>query len=472
LPAYLEAALADELSFTKRTFAKPGCWMPGGYKTGPAQVSLSNHRLYDFDEHGRLLTFSGLSARIVNILREHGCEPGWYDLTPARPAGTYDFDWNAVRANFSFRPRQEEAIQAVIQHRQGIIEAPTGFGKMALIAMLCLGFGNARIDVVTRRTRLVKKLVRYLSPYMEVGQVGAGAATPVRRVTICTADSMHRLAGDADILLCDEGHELGGDSHAEQLARWRLSRAFMFSASPEGRFDGCDIRLEALFGRRIFQMKYPEAVSLGLVVPIEVNWSDVELPYDPASSCSGLITRKRHGVWRNIGRNQIIARSLEPYRDLQTLVLVETLEHAVHLRSFLPGYELAYANEEEKEIRRYQKTGLLSADHVRMTGAHLLEMETAFEAGQLLHVIATGVWAVGVDFTRLQVLARADAGRTETASIQQPGRLARVRDGKECGILLDYRDQFNRTLAGRATERMRHYRKMGWTQSCPDEESS
>jgi hypothetical protein len=53
-----------------------------------------------------------------------------------------------------------------------------------------------------------------------------------------------------------------------------------------------------------------------------------------------------------------------------------------------------------------------------------------------------------------------------------PGRVSRVDGKKTAGHVYDYRDQFNRGLAGNAKSRSKNYAQHGWTQEFPEEDAA
>lgn len=429
------------------------------------KVEMVTKQMFAYDACGRMAANAGFLRRLGKVLRDAGFRVVLEDTTPPRPPAEIYLD--AVTRRFEFRPRQEECLQAILSNRCGQINAVTGFGKMAIIVMVCLALQKEKIHVVTKRTAIVEKLVQYITRYMPCGQVGGGVNRPGPRVTVYTADSLHKSTFDADVLLADEAHELVADRAAGFLQRYVYSRNYAFTASPEGRFDGSDSRLEALFGQPIFLLTYPEAEALGLVVPIEVEWSDVPMQRNPCAGLRNEVTKKRHGIWRNAVRNEVIAAKVRSFPGQQCLVLVETVEHAVYLRNHLPEAELVYASLEDADLRKYQRQGLLPADFRVHDRRSRQESQRAMESGELRLAIATGVWAVGVDFTKLQVLVRGDAGASEIASIQMPGRVSRLNSevGKQVGIVCDLHDGFDAGFRNKAQARWRHYRKMGWTQN-------
>jgi hypothetical protein len=86
----------------------------------------------------------------------------------------------------------------------------------------------------------------------------------------------------------------------------------------------------------------------------------------------------------------------------------------------------------------------------------------AFRDGQLLKAISTGVWKEGVDFCKLAILVRADGASSKVSSTQIPGRLSRLYDGKDEGLMLDCMDEFNDWGLQRTNSRLETYRRNGW----------
>ena len=434
-----------------------------GQRHTTKQTRTKLYRIRD----NKIVTCCGYLQKIRTILEAAGYSIDFVDYTPPSPrADAFEEDWDNVRRNIEFRARQEECLRVIAENDYGIIDAPPAFGKSHLMAMVGLLFPKAKIHIVTRRKDVVQRTVRALRRFLpSVGQVGGGKREEAR-VTVFTADSLHHSSGDCDILLADEVHELMSPKHSAAIAKtYTMSRNYGLTATPEGRADGSDAKLEYLFGPKIFEMEWAEATALGLVVPIQVIW----LPVQGASPCAGMegVPKKRHGIWRNADRNALIASAVRSYGDDdQVLILVETIEHAIYLWQELPEYELCYASIEADDIDRYQRDGMLPENYEAVTPDRREELRRGFEDKTYKKVIATDVWSTGVSFEQLAVLVRADARGSEILDTQAPGRVARIHEesGKQKGIVVDCMDNFDRTLKNKSQKRYRNYAKKGWEQ--------
>ena len=98
----------------------------------------------------------------------------------------------------------------------------------------------------------------------------------------------------------------------------------------------------------------------------------------------------------------------------------------------------------------------------RQSAEQLSYVKKQAELGEYKSLIATGVWSKGINLHHLSVLIRADGAVSGIPSVQIPGRLARLDDGKEVAFLVDFSDEFCESAGNRAVARTRHYNKEGY----------
>jgi superfamily II DNA or RNA helicase len=288
---------------------------------------------------------------------------------------------------------------------------------------------------------------------------------------VYSAGCLGHAPEDTDLIFVDEGHEACADEFATALSRFTKARMWMFSASWDLRLDKKDMRAEALAGPIRHVVTYAEAEAHGMVVPIEVVWTDVNMDVNPCADFED-VAKKRHGFWRNEYRNKLIARDARQFAaDTQVLITVETVEHALELKRHLPEFKLMFAVQGEEDDQWCKKN--YPNEYRSMTDARRATITKAFEGGKLKRVIATTVWNVGVNFKHLEVLIRADGGGTPINDTQIPGRTSRPNkalvklDGeviKQVGLIRDYKDQFDRGFQQRAARRAKSYEKHQWKQ--------
>ena len=195
------------------------------------------------------------------------------------------------------------------------------------------------------------------------------------------------------------------------------------------------------------------------------------MAFDPTQNLTTPVAQKRAGIWRNDTRNMVISQAAREAWEAgdQVLILVDTIDHALHLHKHLPEFALCYSEAalaDPDKVNRYVSWGLLDPNEQPMTAQRRDTLRRQFERQELQGVIATGVWAVGVSFNSLQVLVRANGGASETDNIQMPGRVGRLdaAAGKSYGTVVDFTDTFNSKFKNRAVGRRRAYAAQGWEQ--------
>lgn len=431
-------------------------------------IEFTDWELFGEDHAGRIATSFGLYSRIRDSLITNGYDVSLKDLDPPDPS-VFEPDFDRMfDAGVELRYGQEEFLIKLLSNPNGRFDAPPGYGKSFLIGLVGMVLRKARIHVVSKRVPVIRDRI-YPALCQMLPDVGICCGASKRRLdarVMCyTADSLHHSNGDADILIGDECHELAADKAAASLAMYDKSRSYGFSASHDMRLDQKDLRVEALFGPVIYTLPYSTAAREGLVVPINVLWTKVQMDSDPCEGAGGPVERKRYGVWRNDYRNDLIALDARRYDDdTQVLITCETIDHAVNLKARLPEFALVYSENgmTPMDRRRYIKEGLLDANEPSMTTEHRHRMTQLFERGKLKKAICTTVWNVGVDFKNLAVLIRADAGGSPINDVQIPGRAARINADKGHAVVHDYTDQINRGFRAKASSRHSMYQKQGF----------
>lgn len=467
----LVAALLDAVTFRAREFYHPAI----SRRKKPV-VDVVDYVVGGKDVHGRFSTAFGFYERIVQRLRKAGfSRPELVDYAPPADPTVLEPQWDRLYQDerLVLRPGQDEFLVQFFSHPHGRFSLPTAWGKTFLIGIIGLLLPRAVIHVITKRVPVLEQRIypELQGMLPDVGLVSGGRKRVGHRIMCYSAMSLHHSSARCDIMIADESHELCSDKISQELARYTYSRNYGLSATHDMRLDQKDFRGEAVFGPVIFERTYAESVEQGLIVPIEVHWRDTIMEQDPCTADMDFTARKRHGIWRNAYRNQLIAEDARAYPEEQVLITVETIDHAMHLKRLLPEFELVYAVNglEHHKRQRYIRWGCISAQEPLMSQARYRELTTLFERGKLRKAICTTVWNVGVDFRDLQVLVRADAGGSPVNDVQIPGRTSRKGrlTDKQVGIVRDYLDQFNWGFRLKAVNRYKTYRGLQWQQVLP-----
>jgi len=426
------------------------------------------------DGEPQMQTNVGYLPRITKMLADNKIEVEIRDLAPSKRVNAFEPVWDNAKG-FDWRHRQKETLECILAHERGQIWWATGAGKSWLMVPLCLVLPKARIVICTKHLSVLGDHYDRLRKHLpSVGIINGTTKEYGERVTCVSAGSLHKMDPTLiDVFIADEHHELATDVMFEKFSKIQSAHMFGLSANFNDRADGADFELEGVFGPLITKLTYDEGVTNDMIVPIEVHWRNVPTTGNPAQGKEGM-WRKKYGIWQHKARNKQIAADAKLFTDEQVLITVETLEHACHLKKYLPEFTLCYAASDVHvgKLRDYADRGLISHDEPTMTAQRLFDLKRKFEQGELRKVIATTVWNRGVNFHELQVLIRADASSSSIADTQIPGRLARRFEGKNNGVLIDYLDEFDESLKRKSGSRKADYKKKGWKQILPYQEVS
>lgn len=418
----------------------------------------------------RLITNAGFLQRVKKVCTDLGLVAKVKDLNPlsadVRKRRKAHPDRLAVD---ELRYKQADVLATCSKFRRCRIDCPTGYGKSYLFRHAIKYWPHAKIDIISPGADTAKDLYESLSEVQGgVGLFGAGMHIRGSRVQIYCVSSLHHCKFDADIVLADEIQEYATEKRLAQLVRYEKAYMYGLSASHDARNDNADMELEALFGPITMSVSYQEAVKAGLITQLQVRWLPVVMDHDPGADLSGA-AKERHAIWRNLYRNRIVRDAAREYPGEQLLIVVKCIEHMAFLKKLLPDFQMVHAagGMSGEDRYKYIKWGLFDETEPIMTVARREMLKKQFEEGTLRKVIVNSVWNRGVNFHKLSVLIRADASASKICDIQIPGRLSRLDEGKDVGLLIDLMDQFSRGYRAKAKSREKTYEEKGWQQTFP-----
>jgi superfamily II DNA or RNA helicase len=372
----------------------------------------------------------------------------------------------------SWREGQREMVESILASGgNGIIRAPTAFGKSFIIRTLCALWGRVKVMVVTTTTPVMDNFLSELRKAFPGEVIAQGAGKDMHlggkvrpgRILVAMAQSLQCVPSDwPDVILCDEVHAYGPGEKAERISQFYKQPRFGFSASPDKRGDGGSRLVSAIFGPTIFTRTYQQAQAAGMLPPVTVWVYRVD-------GCSEVRPRvrfgedaqfARHNVWANPYRNALAAnvvRHLAAVGDSAVLVLVGVTEHALRLKALLPEALCVYGDIDAEKALRFDKLGLSDADTPLKVDAE--EVRQKVNAGWRGVVIATQKWSEGVDMPDLKYVVRASAQASAIKSDQEPGRAVRP---KQLAVIVDFDDVFSDRLHDRYLARLKEYEGKGW----------
>lgn len=367
-------------------------------------------------------TYQGFHARVRKTLEKDGYHIIFHDMRNPLPPPRLDL-------MYGFRFSQEELLtKLLLGDGSGLLSAVTRYGKTTLMVNTIRAYPTLTTCVVAPGVDLVKQLYTEMRSkfdttgrqvYLVYGNKKPKGVIRPGDIIICSADSLGKIdTTQFRLLLADEPHELVTDTRLPGINSFHNARRLGFGATLTGRFDGRDKLIEGLFGPVLAERTYREAVDEGAICPLSVIFLDVNLMpkryYNRQRAYDGLFFRnaKMHELIASLCKEVIPA-------DFQTLIFIKNEKQAEELVEAI-GKETCIAMAK------------------RLTEKERDELTRKVKENKIKRCLCSKIYVKGMTFSDVRVLINAEAGGNNTSCIQKPGRLAEIRPGKKCGIIIDF----------------------------------
>jgi superfamily II DNA or RNA helicase len=361
---------------------------------------------------------------------------------------------------------QQNAVDAVLRAKNGILVAPCGSGKtqMGLEAVARIGGKTLWLthttDLLTQSMNRAKQC--FGLPASEYGTITAGKVNVGNTLTFATVQTasnidLSQYRDEWDCIIVDEAHRAVGTPTQMMMfykvlsalsARYKIG----LTATPY-RADGLERCMFALLGDVIH--KVPQSAVAGNTVPVRVKFVNTGYTPDIDDITDGdgtLNYAKLIGdITKNKDRNAVIVGEIQrAAQNGAVLVLSDRLQHLdVMEKQLCAVFPYCAA-----------RLGIASTKAEKERRARIL---TDLNNGLLNVVFATYKLAKeGLDVPNLRAVVLACPVKDKTTVIQSAGRVARKACGKECGTVVDFSDDFG-MLRGYEKKRRGYYKKNSYT---------
>ncbi len=356
------------------------------------------------------------------------------------------------------RPAQRDAVSVIAEHDDGILCAPTAFGKTALAAWM-IAERKVNTLVLVHRQQLLDqwhaRLAMFLNlPANSIGQVGGGKNERSGCVDIAIIQSTHDKAGVKDFVaeygqvIVDECHHLSAFTFEQVMKQVKAKYVLGLTATPE-RKDGHHPIIYMQCGPIRFKLS---ARSMNAATPFEHE----VIPrltefYLPSEQNDITIQEAYTALVDDCARNDLIVsdlvRALADGRS--PLLLTGRTDHLKH-------FEMALAN-------RVQNVFVLKGGMGKRQRRSVAQAMAIVPEGAPRVILATGSYiGEGFDDARLDTLFLAMPISWKGTLQQYVGRLHRLHDAKRVVRVYDYVDAHVLMLARMYARRQKGYSAMGY----------
>lgn len=441
---------------------------------------------------------AGLLSRVTKVLDKHGVA---YKVDAEAPTDSRP-DLSLATEGLEERWYQDDAVEAALLNPRGVVRAPTGAGKTAIILRVVVVRGKwalivvPTIDLLYQTKRFFEEHLVDNTVYDDptggagwgrpiVGQMGDGVVDP-QPVTVATARTAANALGvayehyefgeyddkdDTDVdpkalrdyfqrvgtLVIDEAHILGAQTIYDVALKVPAPNKYGFSASP-WRDDGADLMIEGATGPVIYSIPAKVLVDDGFLVPPIIQVVPTAGWWRPAAwgqvcqACGAQRMREPDGRrWQE--RCSAPAPSgnglcgCSRWRsEFQQAYAAEIVENPIRngriaaITRGLPGATLLLV----KQVKHGRELERLIPGSVFLSGkdksGDRIAAYNAIKAGLTKTLVATTIADLGLDLPILQNLVLAAGGKSSTRHLQRIGRVARPYEGKTFARVIDFDD--------------------------------
>lgn len=394
----------------------------------------------------------GCLEEVIRIFKGHGIQT---EIQDERTTGQHiDVSFHA-----ELRPEQQDASIQILAHDQGVLSAPTAFGKTVVGAYMIERRAVNALILVHRRQLMDQwreRLTAFLDlPSGSIGQFGGGKNKRTGVIDVAVIQSLQRK-GTVEDFVADYGHVIVDECHHlsaftfEQVLRQVKAKYVLGMTATLTRKDGHHPIINMQCGPIRFHLSAKKAVESSpvehKVIPrlTDFTWNGTEGETAIHDIYAALVTDQ--------GRNELIIRDLQRVLSAKRspLVLTSRTEHLDYLARRL--------NEVCPHI--FVLKGGMGARQRRKLGESL----AAVPCDEPRVILATGSYlGEGFDDARLDTLLLAMPISWRGTLQQYVGRLHRLHVNKKEVQVYDYADVQVAMLARMYKKRLTGYGALGYT---------
>lgn len=366
------------------------------------------------------------------------------------------------QSGISLYPYQESAVKAALRARNGIVVMPCGAGKTQTALELIARIGGRALWLTHTQDLLNQSLNRAKATLgidtATYGTITAGKVNVGYGITFATVQTMCKIDltqyRDAwDIIVVDECHKaIGSPTKVMQfykvLSALSCRHKYGFTATPK-RADGLEKSMFALLGGIVCEV--PRAAVASTTCPVEVVSIETGYTPDVNAVTLGDGTLNYSALVDDLTGNQerfalVAGKCSECARAGATLVLANRVKYVQKLSDAFSGRSICLSTLGNSKAGKAARKDALR----RLNDG---ELDAVFATYQLA--------AEGLDCPNLRYVVFATPEKDERIVEQASGRVARKSEGKGCGTIIDFIDNFG-MYKGWTKRRESIYKKLGY----------
>lgn len=414
-------------------------------------LTLENPQFYKLEKMGKYTGNTPQEIKLYQcgrqtVLVPFGCIADLWKLHPVLA------DWviniNPIQkinynSKINLYDYQERAVQAAVRKKNGILIMPCGGGKTQSGLEIIARVGGKALWLTHTQDLLNQSKKRAESVLQIDGSFGTiteGKADIGTHITFATVQTLSRMdlsqyRNEFDVIVVDEcQHAAAGAETVTQFykvlsgltARYKIG----LTATPK-RADGLEKSMFAILGDVIHEVSREEVKHTTCPIVVKPIYTHFAVDFDEITDDDGNMNYNQlvEMVITDTKRMKFVADKLNEYvGNGAMIVLANRVKYLQELARMINSDKVVCLSGmgQSKKAKEERKQILEKLNNN--------ELDCVFATYQLLKE--------GVDVPNLRYIALATPEKDETTVIQSVGRVGRKADGKECGTVLDFVDDF------------------------------
>ena len=363
-----------------------------------------------------------------------------------------------IKFNGELREEQRQALDEMLKYENGILEAPTGFGKTVICCKL-IEERNVNTLIITFNLSLLKQWKVRLKEFLdidEVGQIGDGTNNPTNKIDVASIKTIYNdgkfnnVVKNYGMIIIDECHHSSAYTYEAALNTVNAKYVYGVSATPEKENGHTPIiKMQCGDIRYKVDMKeYNKKLNLSMKVyakSVHLNFVNKNISDYKINEIYDLIS---NDVLRNEEVIKDIKKEFEKGKNL--LVLTERIDHLEYFYKKLSNITnniIVYRGGLSKKIlKNYDELN----NNIKNNNENKIIIATSSCIGE------------GFDDSSLEVLFLTMPISSINRIVQYTGRLHRKNENKKEIIVYDYIDDNFSMIRNMFLKRKKAYEKVGY----------
>ncbi len=363
-----------------------------------------------------------------------------------------------IKFNGELREEQSLALKEMLKYENGILEAPTGFGKTVICCKL-IEERNVNTLIVTFKLSLLNQWKQRLKEFLnieEVGQIGDNKNTLTNAIDVASIKTIYNDGKFNDIvknygmIIIDECHHSSAYTYETALNMMNAKYVYGVSATPE-KENGHTPIIKMQCGDIRYKVDMKE-YNKKLNLLMKVYSKSVHLNFVNKNIMDYKINEIYDLISKDVIRNEVVIKDIkkEYKKGKNVLVLTERVNHLEYLYGKLSKITdnifVYRGGLGKKALKKYDELNTT----IKENNENKILIATSSCIGE------------GFDDSTLEVLFLTMPISSVNRIVQYTGRLHRKNENKKEIIVYDYVDDNFSMIRNMFLKRKKAYEKVGY----------